>query len=133
MNDPTFNEPSVTSVRALLAFEDAPTIALVAVREVNRVIERITRRADQVLTGFGPIALSGTREALLDYLREFAELRSEVDGFFRVLVSYALETQMLPQRQVADAAGIALRTAQVWAAANKIVVAETLASEVRSK
>jgi hypothetical protein len=129
--NPTNSDPSVASSRALLSLEDAPTIALVAVREMNRVIEKIAERADQVPTGFRPSALSETREALLGYLREFAELRSEVDGFFRVLVSYAVETQMLSQRQVADAAGITLRTAQVWASANKIVADETLASEAQ--
>lgn len=114
----------VSDNRALLALEDAPTIAHTTVEEVNRVVERIEERADQVATGFGPSALSDTREALLGYLKDFAALRHEVDSFLRVMVSYAIETQMLPQRQVADAAGIALHTAQSWAAANKRITDE---------
>lgn len=114
----------VSENRALLALEDAPTIAHMAVNEVNRVVARIEERADQAATGYGPIAVTGTREALLGYLTDFAALRREVDSFLRVMVSYAVESQFLPQRQVADAAGIALHTAQSWAAANKRITDE---------
>lgn len=98
-----------------LSSEGAPAIALATIASINVIIERLTDLAEQAPTGFSPVELAAARQTILDLLDIMAELRSDADMFLRATVTYAIDSRLLPQRRIADAARIALQTAQIWA------------------
>jgi hypothetical protein len=63
----------------------------------------------------GSVEIAAARQTILNLLNGLAELRGEADAFLRATVTYAVDSRLLPQRQIADTARIALQTAQIWA------------------
>jgi hypothetical protein len=104
-----------TTTQATLSSKGPPAIALAAISSINLVSKSLTDVAEQWPTGFSPIELAAARQTILDLLDSLAELRSDADTFLRATVTYAIDSRLLPQRQIADTARIALHTAQSWA------------------
>lgn len=130
--------PSESDSRAWLALTSAPNIARESILQIETHIEAIKetiRRAeidDAANPGrLIPGELVNLRADLLAYLRDLAAVRSESDKYLRVMISHAMETQLLSQRDIANAAGVGLHTAQSWAAANKLEADKWEEAEIR--
>jgi hypothetical protein len=66
---------------------------------------------------------------MLAYLGCLAEIRSRAEFYLHILVSNAIKTGLSKQRDIANAAGVSLFTAQSWAAANKAEIEAILTAK----
>ena len=105
---------STSTNQASLSSEGPPAIALATITSINAVLKSLGEVAEWTPTRFTPVELAAARNITLNLLDSLAELRSEADKFLRATVVYAIDSRLLTQRQIANAARIALQTAQVW-------------------
>lgn len=98
-----------------LTADGLPAIALATIESINEIAERLSNIAEWKPTSLNPDELSSARKNTTDLLTILAELKSHANESLRATITYAIDSRLLPQRQIADAAGVALHTAQSWA------------------